>query len=37
MDEDSNSDIVDAVDSYLNFSVPDSYVKYNNGNSYYDK
>ena len=27
IDEDSNSDIDDAVDSHLNFSVPDSYVK----------
>ena len=26
-DEDSNGDIDDAVDSHLNFSVPDSYVK----------
>ena len=37
IDEDSDSDIDDAVDSHLNFSVPDSYVKYNHGNSYYDK
>ena len=37
IDEDSDSDIDDAADSHLNFSVPDSYVKYNNGNSYYDK
>ena len=36
IDEDSDSDIDDAVDSHLNFSVPDSYLKYN-GNSYYDK
>ena len=27
IDEDSDSDIVDAVDSHLNFSVPDSYVE----------
>ena len=27
IDEDSNSDIDDAVDSHLNFSVPDSYVE----------
>ena len=27
IDEDSGSDIDDAVDSHLNFSVPDSYVK----------
>ena len=27
IDEDSDSDIDDAVDSHLNFSVPDSYVK----------
>ena len=27
IDEDSNSDIDDAVDSHINFSVPDSYVK----------
>ena len=27
IDEDSNSDIDDAIDSHLNFSVPDSYVK----------
>ena len=27
IDEDSDSDIDDAVDSYLNISVPDSYVK----------
>ena len=27
IDQDSNSDIDDAVDSYLNFSVADSYVK----------
>ena len=27
IDEDSDSDIDDAVDSYLNFSVSDSYVK----------
>ena len=37
IDEDSDSDIDDAVDSHLNFSVPDGYVKYNNGNNYYDK
>ena len=37
IDEDSDSDIDDAVDSHLVFSVPDSYVKLNNGNSYYDK
>ena len=37
IDEDSDSDIDDAVNSHLNFLVPDSYVKYNNGNSYYDK
>ena len=28
-----DSDIDDAVDSHISFSVPDSYVKYNNGNS----
>ena len=27
IDEDSDSDIDDAVDSHLNFSIPDSYVK----------
>ena len=27
IDEDSDSDIDDAVDSHINFSVPDSYVK----------
>ena len=27
IDEDSDSDIDDAVDSHLNFSVPDSYIK----------
>ena len=27
IDEDSDSDIDDAVDSHLNFSVPDSYVE----------
>ena len=27
IDEDSNSDIDDAIDSHLNFSVPDSYVE----------
>ena len=27
IDEDSNSDIDDTVDSHINFSVPDSYVK----------
>ena len=27
IDEDSYSDIDDAVDSHLNFSVPDSYVE----------
>ena len=27
IDEDSNSDINDAIDSHLNFSVPDSYVE----------
>ena len=27
IDEDSDSDIDDAIDSHLNFSVPDSYVK----------
>ena len=27
IDEDSDSDIDDAADSHLNFSVPDSYVK----------
>ena len=37
IDEDSDSDNDDAVDSHLVFSVPDSYVKLNNGNSYYDK
>ena len=28
-----DSDVDDAVDSHISFSVPDSYVKYNNGNS----
>ena len=37
IDKDSDSDTNDAVDNHLNFSVPDSYVKYNNGNSYNDK
>ena len=27
IDEDSDSDIDDAVDTYLNLSVPDSYIK----------
>ena len=27
IDEDSDSDIEDAVDSHLNFSLPDGYVK----------
>ena len=27
IDEDSDSDIDDAVDSHLKFSIPDSYVK----------
>ena len=27
IDEDSDSDINDAIDSHLNFSVPDSYVE----------
>ena len=27
IDKDSDSDIDDAVDSHLNFSVPDSYVE----------
>ena len=27
IDEDSDSDIDDAIDSHLNFSVPDGYVK----------
>ena len=27
IDEDSDSDIDDVIDSHLNFSVPDSYVK----------
>ena len=31
--DDSDSDIDSAVDSHNNFSVPDSYVEYNNGNS----
>ena len=27
IDDDSDSDVDDAVDSHLNFSVPDSYVE----------